>query len=315
MPFPLSFLWLLYKICQMPLKIQFTPKKNGTRKSKVVFIAPTGDEIINRKQLQQYLKSHLSQLPLHEFDWSTSGDAPRRSARIREKIKAVASPEPQPKEKQARRSSTAPKSDNKENETAPKDLSERNEDEIKDDSVTNEVEDVKVTENTEPIQNAEQKQVSVELTVPKWDETTTKDSSGRIADENKDDSVADKVKDVSATDHTKIIQDAEQKQASAEPLIFTVMSSVDEISVLNHVSESEKPEVVVSDQKPEENEQKAFQIPSNSATEQIEKLPDEKIEGAGHIEMVPESNQSKQQNFKEPVRIDAQKHMPPTLSC
>lgn len=54
---------------------------------KVVFIAPTGEEITSKRQLSQYLKSHPGNPAPSKFDWST-GDTPRRSARISEKIKA-----------------------------------------------------------------------------------------------------------------------------------------------------------------------------------------------------------------------------------
>ncbi|PSS07507.1 Methyl-CpG-binding domain-containing protein [Actinidia chinensis var. chinensis] len=67
----------------------FMPKKGGTpRKNEIVFIAPTGEEINSRKQLEQYLKSHPGNPALSEFDWGT-GDTPRRSARISEKVKAT----------------------------------------------------------------------------------------------------------------------------------------------------------------------------------------------------------------------------------
>ncbi|KAG2700159.1 hypothetical protein I3760_07G219700 [Carya illinoinensis] len=39
--------------------LQFCLKKGGTsRKNEIVFIAPTGEEINNKKQLEQFLKSH-----------------------------------------------------------------------------------------------------------------------------------------------------------------------------------------------------------------------------------------------------------------
>lgn len=63
------------------------PKQGGTpRKNEIVFIAPTGEEIGSRKQLEQYLKSHIGNPVISVFDWST-GDTPRRSARISEKVK------------------------------------------------------------------------------------------------------------------------------------------------------------------------------------------------------------------------------------
>ncbi|KAK4413937.1 Methyl-CpG-binding domain-containing protein 11 [Sesamum alatum] len=84
----------------------YLPKKGGTpRKSEILFIAPTGEEIGNRKQLEQYLKAHPGSPALSEFDWGT-GETPRRSARISEKVKATPpSKESEPPKKRGRRSS------------------------------------------------------------------------------------------------------------------------------------------------------------------------------------------------------------------
>ncbi|KAG0454821.1 hypothetical protein HPP92_023770 [Vanilla planifolia] len=85
-------------------KKKITPNKDGiVKENDIVFIAPTGEEIFSRKKLDQYLKSHPGAPSLHEFDWSTSGEIPRRSVRISEKTKAITVPEPHPKKKRARR--------------------------------------------------------------------------------------------------------------------------------------------------------------------------------------------------------------------
>lgn len=84
--------------------MQFLPKKGGTpRKNEIVFIAPTGEEISHRKQLEQYLKSHPGNPSISVFDWST-GESPRRSARISEKAKATPPPENEPPKKRGRKS-------------------------------------------------------------------------------------------------------------------------------------------------------------------------------------------------------------------
>ncbi|XVE54441.1 hypothetical protein DITRI_Ditri03aG0081600 [Diplodiscus trichospermus] len=88
-----------------------TPKKND-----IIFIAPTGEEISNRKQLEQYLKANPGSPAVSEFNWGT-GETPRRSARISEKVKAMPTPESEPPKKRGRISS-ASKKDNKESETA-----------------------------------------------------------------------------------------------------------------------------------------------------------------------------------------------------
>uniref|UniRef100_A0A5B6YQ50 Putative methyl-CpG-binding domain-containing protein 11 isoform X1 n=1 Tax=Davidia involucrata TaxID=16924 RepID=A0A5B6YQ50_DAVIN len=99
-------------------KKKFMPKKGGTpKKNEIVFTAPTGEEITNRRQLEQYLKSHPGGPAGSEFDWGT-GETPRRSARISDKAKATPPPESEPPKKRSRTSS-ASKKDNKEKEVAP----------------------------------------------------------------------------------------------------------------------------------------------------------------------------------------------------
>ncbi|XP_075479716.1 uncharacterized protein LOC142520567 [Primulina tabacum] len=86
------------------LKNGGTPKKN-----EILFISPTGEEINSRKQLDQYLKLHPGNPAISEFDWGT-GETPRRSTRISEKVKATPpSKESEPPTKRGRRSSLAKK--------------------------------------------------------------------------------------------------------------------------------------------------------------------------------------------------------------
>ncbi|PIN10639.1 hypothetical protein CDL12_16760 [Handroanthus impetiginosus] len=89
---------------------KFTPKKGGTpQRNDIVFVSPTGEEIKNKRQLEQYLKSHPGGPAVSEFDWST-GDTPRRSARLSEKAKAAEPPSSQsPKKKQKRSSAKGAK--------------------------------------------------------------------------------------------------------------------------------------------------------------------------------------------------------------
>ncbi|KAK8938228.1 Methyl-CpG-binding domain-containing protein 11 [Platanthera guangdongensis] len=118
-------------------KKKFTPKRSGrSKENEIVFIAPTGEEIISRKQLSQYLKSHPDSPPLHEFDWSRSGEKPRRSARISEKTKAV-SPlqlELQPKRKRSSRSSSKRRTNDVTVKSAPEDEQEHEDSGIQEDS-------------------------------------------------------------------------------------------------------------------------------------------------------------------------------------
>lgn len=94
-------------------------KKGGTPgKNETVFTAPTGEEITNKKQLEQYLKSNPGGPKISEFDW-TSGETPRRSSRISEKVKSAPPPaEPEPVKKRSRKS-TSGKKDKKEKEDVP----------------------------------------------------------------------------------------------------------------------------------------------------------------------------------------------------
>lgn len=90
---------------------QFVPKKGGTpKKNEIIFTAPTGEEINNKKQLEQYLKSHPGGPVISEFDWGT-GDTPRRSARISEKVKAAPPPESESPKKRSKKSSASKKND------------------------------------------------------------------------------------------------------------------------------------------------------------------------------------------------------------
>ncbi|KAI3814628.1 hypothetical protein L1987_14269 [Smallanthus sonchifolius] len=97
-------------------KKTFLLKKGGTpKKNETVFTAPTGEEITNKKQLEQYLKSHPGGPKVSEFDWG-SGESPRRSTRISEKSKSTPPPaEPEPVKKRSRKS-TSSKKEKKEKE-------------------------------------------------------------------------------------------------------------------------------------------------------------------------------------------------------
>ncbi|KAG0476445.1 hypothetical protein HPP92_013286 [Vanilla planifolia] len=83
---------------------KFTPKKVGTHKRKeIVFISPTGEEIRNKTQLGQYLRSHPGGPSSSEFNWGYVG-TPRRSARISQK--ATEAPENERPRKRQRTSSS-----------------------------------------------------------------------------------------------------------------------------------------------------------------------------------------------------------------
>ncbi|BAT79835.1 hypothetical protein LR48_Vigan04g022300 [Vigna angularis] len=138
-------------------KKKFVPKKAGTpKKNEIVFTAPTGEDINNRKQLEKYLKAHPGGPAVSEFDWGT-GETPRRSARISEKAKAAPPTESKPPKK---RSKTTPASqketseeekeeDTKETEMqADDEIAKVDEDIEKENNVVTENQDDKTAEDT-----------------------------------------------------------------------------------------------------------------------------------------------------------------------
>ncbi|GAB4842080.1 hypothetical protein Ancab_012040 [Ancistrocladus abbreviatus] len=133
-------------------KKMFTPKRGGTpRKSEIVFIAPTGEEITNRKQLDQYLKSHPGNPAISEFDWST-GETPRRSARISEKAKSTPPLAESERPKKRARKSSSSKKGGKETEVAEEEINGNEEVEMKDEAADKQNEggdDKKETEMTD----------------------------------------------------------------------------------------------------------------------------------------------------------------------
>ncbi|CAM6014463.1 unnamed protein product [Sphagnum balticum] len=76
--------------CLQGWKRKFFTKKSGILKRKdVSFLAPDGEELRNKRQLDKYLKNHPGSLIASDFDWSSGGgspgETPRRSARLNSK--------------------------------------------------------------------------------------------------------------------------------------------------------------------------------------------------------------------------------------
>ncbi|KAB5514679.1 hypothetical protein DKX38_028585 [Salix brachista] len=93
----------------------FVPKKGGTpKKGEIIFTAPTGEEIANKRQLEQYLRANPGGPAVSEFDWGT-GETPRRSSRISEKAKVSPVKGSEPPKKRSRKPSASKES--KETET------------------------------------------------------------------------------------------------------------------------------------------------------------------------------------------------------
>ncbi|KAL4291917.1 hypothetical protein GQ457_14G005440 [Hibiscus cannabinus] len=149
-------------------KKMFFPKKVGSpRKTEIVFIAPTGEEISTRRQLEQYLKSHPGNPPVTEFDWGT-GETPRRSSRISEKAKATPTPEKEPPKKRGRKSLSA-KKEEKETEANPE-KAEGEKESVKEDAQAAEKE-------TAEVEKEKEKDTSIETQVHDADKTEVADQT------------------------------------------------------------------------------------------------------------------------------------------
>ncbi|KAL0924094.1 hypothetical protein M5K25_004899 [Dendrobium thyrsiflorum] len=85
---------------------KFIPMDGAPKRNRVSFISPTGEEIKNRRHLDRFLRPHPGGPSPTECDWGYR-DTPRRSIRIREKVKASESLEnDQPKKRQRKLNSS-----------------------------------------------------------------------------------------------------------------------------------------------------------------------------------------------------------------
>ncbi|KAJ6816478.1 methyl-CpG-binding domain-containing protein 10-like [Iris pallida] len=129
---------------------KFTPRKGGTpKRNEIMFISPTGEEITNKRQLEQYLRSHAGGPPSSEFDWGT-GDTPRRSARLSSKTKATETPEDE-RPKKERKSSSKKGLKDKSGDTETEALEE-----AKDAAATNESADQEMTDTEDHAKKTEE---------------------------------------------------------------------------------------------------------------------------------------------------------------
>lgn len=169
---------------------KFTPNKGGTpKKSEIVFIAPTGEELNTKRQVEQYLKSHPDGPAISEFDWST-GETPRRSSRIREKVKTVVQPEPQPPKKRTRKSVGLKKHDTESPEENKKDT----------DVVMPDVEDA-----------------TKENVVDAKDVTAENDQAVKVVEEEREEAELTKNVEVTPTKNAEPVNDAEGETKESEP--------------------------------------------------------------------------------------------------
>ena len=164
--------------------MQNIPKKGGTpRKNEIVFVAPSGEDINNRKQLERYLKAHPGNPAISEFDWGT-GETPRRSTRISEKAKATPPPaESEPPKKRVRKSSGG-KKDTREVEPKESEGTERTE-------AMNEVEtqDSEAAERTEALKDVEngdaEKKIGEKKVKEMGIEASKEENNNKVANEVK----------------------------------------------------------------------------------------------------------------------------------
>ncbi|KAL9261612.1 Methyl-CpG-binding domain-containing protein [Drosera capensis] len=203
-------------------KKKFIPKKAGSpRKSEIVFIAPTGEEITGRRQLDQYLKSHPGRPASSKFDWGT-GETPRRSTRISEKVKHTPPKEIESPKKKPRTSSGSRKGGSKaateepKTEDVPMEEAENVENE-KDSSKA--VIDEDVTKETQD----EKKETAGETNGIQVDESEKTEKDG-IAESSQDEikeipieAVEGQVEEANAVEDAKMPNDVEEGKKDAEP--------------------------------------------------------------------------------------------------
>lgn len=238
------------------------PKKGGTpRKNEIIFIAPTGEEINNRRQLEQYLKSHPGNPAISEFDWGT-GETPRRSARISEKVKATPPSESEPPKKRGRKSSGS-KKESKEMEAAPEGTEDKKEIQMQ---------DLEVSEK-ENAEAEKEKDVSKESQVENGGKTQeladqTKSPDANMQETGQGEAIAIAGKDIkiqSDTEETKtgnaeteaLVVDKPVVEADGTEVIQDGKEDVEEKEVLEKV---EQPQTVAEKE--------------NSATEEKQEKPE-----------------------------------------
>ncbi|XP_059457434.1 methyl-CpG-binding domain-containing protein 10 [Corylus avellana] len=210
----------------------FFPKKGGTpRKNEVMFIAPTGEEINNKRQLELYLKAHPGNPAISEFDWGT-GETPRRSARISEKVKVTPPSESEPPKKRGRKSLGA--KDNKEVEAAPEETEGTKEIQMQDAEAT----------GKEDAEAGKEKDVSKETLVENGDKTQ-KDADQKSADAGKDEKEVTDAEECKNSNASAEAPDAGKTQAEEnvkqqDVAAAAVDEKVAEVAAATETTKSEK---------------------------------------------------------------------------
>jgi hypothetical protein len=206
--------------------LQFFPKRSGTpKKTEIVFTAPTGEEIHTKRQLEKYLKANPGGPNISEFDWGT-GETPRRSSRISEKVKA-SPPESksEPPKKRGKKSSASKKeASGEEEEEEAKDVEMHEADETKDDKDLEE--EKKVVSEDQDARGAEDADVKESIQPGENTDIANDEGKSNTADgelqaskEKIDDKGAEASEVVQNKDEEKIEQPLEEtkKDGGSEP--------------------------------------------------------------------------------------------------
>ena len=214
----------------LSFSLQFFPKKGGTpRKNEVMFIAPTGEEINNKRQLELYLKAHPGNPAISEFDWGT-GETPRRSARISEKVKVTPPSESEPLKKRGRKSLGT--KDNKEVEAAPGETEGTKEIQMQDAEAA----------GKEDAEAGKEKDVSKETLVENGDKTQ-KDADQKSADAGKDEKKETDAEESKNSNASAEAPDADKTQAEEnvkQQDVAVADEKVAEEAVATETTKSEK---------------------------------------------------------------------------
>lgn len=205
---------------------KFFPKKSGTpKKNEIVFTSPTGEEIRTKRHLEKYLKTNGGP-NISEFDWGT-GETPRRSSRIVEKVKAAppAEPKSDPPKKRSRKSSASKKEASEDEAEETKDVEMQEAGETKDDKdlepekeAVNENEDKKGAEDAdvkESIQPGETTDIANDE-----GKSNTADGDLQASKENIDDKGAEGSGVVQNKDEEKIgqpVEETKQEEKIGQP--------------------------------------------------------------------------------------------------
>ncbi|KAF5726929.1 methyl-CpG-binding domain-containing protein 11 isoform X1 [Tripterygium wilfordii] len=228
-------------------KKMYFPKKGTPRKIEIMFIAPTGEEINNRKHLEQYLKLHPSNPSISEFDWGT-GESPRRSSRISEKVKATPTPEKEPLKKRGRKYAPSKKED-EEAEASPEEAEVEKEIQMKDADATEDAsKNANATEDANKnadinIGETDAEVFKKEVNIKDAVEETNPDNEG------KEIALAEEHKSVIETEVTDAkVEDKPTEGAGATEVTETAVVSEEKMSQ----TDTEKQEVNVASEKPQD---------------------------------------------------------------